>query len=303
MNSLKAFAFHINTTISWPLSKSFVRSYVNWALSVKKLRPESVKVYISDIKLAHRLRDKKIEFDNDFFINSMLKGAKNMSLYSNKYKSKKFVMTFPLLKLLGHEIASSNWDPASKLVFWAACCTAFFGSFRLGEILPKSEKTEPETLTWDRVRFTQKNSIVINIKFPKVIRDHAGDFVDIFEIKNCSMCPFSALKNLAESNPIGVSKNLPVFRFKNGKNLTVSNFTRTMISLLEKHIGPQAQYFSGHSFRAGIPSALAECPNLASDYDIMVWGRWSSDTYKSYTRLKHNARLAIFNKIISMFKL
>jgi hypothetical protein len=117
------------------------------------------------------------------------------------------------------------------------------------------------------------------------------------------MCPFSALKNLAESNPIGVSKNLPVFRFKNGKNLTVSNFTRTMISLLEKHIGPQAQYFSGHSFRAGIPSALAERPNLASDYDIMVWGRWSSDTFKSYTRLKHNARLAIFNKIISMFKL
>jgi len=141
MNSLKAFALHIKTSISWPLSKSFVRSYVNWALSVKKLRPESVKVYISDIKLAHRLRDKEIEFDNDFFINSMLKGAKNMSLYTKKYKSKKFVMTFPLMKLLGHEIASSNWDPASKLVFWAACCTAFFGSFRLGEILPKSDKT------------------------------------------------------------------------------------------------------------------------------------------------------------------
>jgi hypothetical protein len=146
-------------------------------------------------------------------------------------------MTFPLIKLLGHEIASSNWDPASKLVFWAACCTAFFRSFRLCEILPKSEKTEPEILTWDRVRFTQENSIVLNIKFPKIIRDHAGDFVDIFKIKNCSMCPYSALKNLAKSDPVGVSQNLPVFRFKNGKNLTISIFTRTMMSLLEKHIG------------------------------------------------------------------
>jgi hypothetical protein len=77
MNSLKAFAFQNNVAISWPLSVNLVRRYVNWALSVKKLRPETVKVYISDLKLAHKLRDKKIEFDNNFFINSMLKGAKN----------------------------------------------------------------------------------------------------------------------------------------------------------------------------------------------------------------------------------
>jgi hypothetical protein len=30
----------------------------------------------------------RIEFDNDFYINSMLKGAKNISLYTKKYKSK-----------------------------------------------------------------------------------------------------------------------------------------------------------------------------------------------------------------------
>jgi hypothetical protein len=32
------------------------------------------------------------------------------------------------------------------------------------------------------------------------------------------MCPYSAWKNLANSDPLGVAKNLPVFRFKNGKN-------------------------------------------------------------------------------------
>jgi hypothetical protein len=108
---------------------------------------------------------------------------------------------------------------------------------------------------------------------------------------------------LAESNQQNVLRNLPVFQFKNGKILTVSVFTRTMVSLLEKHVGDHAKHFSGHSFRAGIPSALANTPDLASDSDIMVWGRWSSDSYKSYTRLKHNARLAIFNKITSMYKL
>jgi hypothetical protein len=253
--------------------------------------------------LAHRLKDERIEFENDFFINAMLKGARNVSLYTDPCHSTRFAMSFPLLKIIGHEIAISSWDPNSKNVFWTACCIAFFGSFRLGEILPKSEGTEPETLTWNRVHFTAKNSAVINIKFPKVIRNSTGDFVDIFEIKNSSFCPFSALKNLAETNQQNVLKNSPVFQFKNGKNLTVAIFTRTMISLLEKHVGMQAKNFSGHSFRAGIPSALANTPNLASDSDIMVWGRWSSDSYKSYTRLKHNARHAIFKKIISMYEL
>ncbi len=71
-----------------------------------------------------------------------------------------------------------------------------------------------------------------------------------------------------------------------------------MVLLLSKHISENAKNFSGHSFRAGIPSAL-----LASDSDIMVWGRWSSDSYKTYTRLKHSARITIFNKIISMYKM
>ncbi len=203
----------------------------------------------------------------------MLRGAKNIFLYSELCNSSRFAMSFPLPKLIGHEIAVSNWNPDNKKVFWAACCTAFFGSFRLGEILPKSEGIEPETLTWNRVHFTAKNSAVINIKFPKIIRNHAGDFVDIFEIKNSTFCPYSALKNLADSNPQSVLKNLPVFQFKNGRNLTVSVFTRTMVTLLSKHVGEHAKKFSGHSFRAGIPSVLANTPNLASDSNIMVWGR------------------------------
>ena len=48
-------------------------------------------------------------------------------------------MTLELLKILGHEIAKTDWPENSKQVLWCACTTAFFGSFRLGEILPKSE--------------------------------------------------------------------------------------------------------------------------------------------------------------------
>jgi hypothetical protein len=66
----------------------------------------------------------------------MLKGAKNLSLYKNIFKPAKFVMSYQLLRILGHEIATSNWKQDSKTVFWSACCLAFFGSFRIAEILP-----------------------------------------------------------------------------------------------------------------------------------------------------------------------
>jgi hypothetical protein len=48
---------------------------------------------------------------------------------------------------------------------------------------------------------------------------------------------------------------------------------------------------------------LASHPNLATDHEIMIWGRWSSDSYKAYTRLKHEAKLGIFKKIVSIYNL
>jgi len=44
-------------------------------------------------------------------------------------------MTLALLKLIGHQIAKSDWSDDSKLTVWGACTTAFFGAFRIGEIL------------------------------------------------------------------------------------------------------------------------------------------------------------------------
>jgi hypothetical protein len=275
---------------------------MNWALTKKKLSPDTVKIYLSDLRLAHKIRSVEPKFENDFFIKVMLKGAKNVSLYTNITKKSKFVMSFPLLRIIGHDIALSTWSNDSKLVFWSACCVAFIGSFRLGEILPKSENNI-ENLTWSQIRFTNMGSVVINIRFPKVIRNNTGDFVDLFEIKNSMFCPFSSLKALAHQRSLEINRDLPVFQFANGVNLSPKVFTSTVVSLLERHIGGAAKNFSGHSFRAAIPSALANSPNLASDSDIMLWGRWSNESYKAYVRLKHNARKEIFNKIVSMYNL
>jgi hypothetical protein len=101
------------------------------------------------------------------------------------------------LKLLGNKIAVADWSTDSKRIFWTASCLAFFGSFRLGEILsPNDSIFSRETLTWDDIQIFEDHAI-INIRFPKSLRSKRGDFVDIFPFPDC--CPLSALKGLRES--------------------------------------------------------------------------------------------------------
>ncbi len=287
-------------SFSWPMDVTFLRSFTSWALTSRGFSPQTVSIYLSDLKLAHKLRNLDSSQFDDFFVKSMLKGAEKLLLYSTICKKTRLVLTYPLLRLLGNEIAVSDWSDDRKRTFWTACCLAFFASFRLGEILSPSESSfSRETLTWDNIQIFEDHA-VIHIRFPKSLRSKRGDFVDIFPFHGC--CPLSALKNLnANKKELG-GKNYPVFMFNSGKFLTPDALVRTLRLLLKKHIGTEANFLSGHSFQAGIPAALANCPELASDDDIRKWGRWNSNSYQVYTRLKLNARRAIFVKISNAIK-
>jgi hypothetical protein len=154
VNCLSKFCISHGIIQSWPIDLKTLRSFVNWALTKHKLSCSSARVYLSDLKLAHNLRGLKTVIFKDFFIKSMLKGAENLALYENISKRARLIMTLPLLKILGHEIAKSSWSSDSKRVFWSACCLAFFGSFRMCEILMSSEKQfSEEHLSWSRVTF------------------------------------------------------------------------------------------------------------------------------------------------------
>jgi len=107
------------------------------------------------------------------------------------------------------------------------------------------------------------------------------------------------MKMLYLSRGKNVKINSPVFRFESGKMLTPTFLTSTMRVLLHPHIGAAADQLSGHSFRAAIPSALANNDMLATDEEIKLWGRWGSPSYKKYVKLEMKRRKAIFVKITS----
>ena len=89
----------------------------------------------------------------------------------------------------------------------------------------------------------------------------------------------------------------PVFRFETGRNLIPSQLNVVLSNLLADLCLPGQDTITCHSFRAGIPSTLSLFPHLISSDDIKGWGRWHSECYKRYTRLRHEQKRKIFNKI------
>ena len=210
-------------------------------------------------------------------------------------------MTLPLLKILGHKTSLLNWDKVNEQTVWTAMNLSFFSSCRMGELLTAKEHVFDPTanLTWADINFHEEDNVIIHIKNPKSNRQ-GGEFVDIFSFTGQGVCPIMALK---EHRRLQIEAGLfdphgPVFKFSNGKFLTMAYLNKLLKQLLEGVIDQSTDSISCHSFRAGIPSALARFPDLASSGDIKGWGRWDSDCYTKYTRMLSDQKRVIFNKIV-----
>ena len=303
MSAMKCFElFETEKSVkeSWPLSKFVLRDFVSWAIFKRNLKSSTVQSYLGSLLQMHKLNDLSCDSFYDAVLKSMIRGAENLSFYKDMSKGTKKVMTLPLLKILGHRISSSDWEDDTKQVFWTALVIAFFGSFRFGEILCRSESShnKSEVLLWEDIIF-RKDSVTIKIKIPKT-RNLKGECVDLFEIDEVSYCPVRALVRLRKLKGQSICNKEPVFMFKTGIFLTSVSLNATLYELLNPVIGAVAAgQISGHSFRAALPSALARCPDLVAEEDIKLWGRWSSSSFKRYTRLTPNKRRKIFGQIVS----
>ena len=186
-----------------------------------------------------------------------------------------------------------------KQTVWSACCTAFFGSARMGELLAKSEASLDQTsdLVWEDIKIKPQH-IIIHIKLPKC-RTSEGEFIDLFSFEQNNYCPVqSILSHQAMQKEAGLwDSRGSVFRLGDGSNLTTTSLNRTLRELLREVVDYSKDAILCHSFRAGVASSLERFPNLASSEDIKGWGRWESAAFKKYARLKVDKRREIFEKI------
>jgi hypothetical protein len=214
--------------------------------------------------------------------NWVIKGLRNAK--SKKGKSPKKTtspVTVGLLKRLRRYLSKKGGKKVTRLSAWAGSVVAFWGCFRLGEILCKKQMDfdKYSDLTWKDVRFARK-SVRIRIKSGKTGGSEPIT-VCLGALPCKSLCPRRALRKLKELQvEKGMyCKNLPVFRKGGGKNFRPLD----MIRLL-KQVQDPGQSLSGKSFRAGIPSALAKNKGDFGAGELKNFGRWKSAAFKTYIK-------------------
>ena len=293
-HSMQKFAQHTGIHVTWPFSQSILHRYIAWAFDTAELSSTTIKAYVHDFSIIHKLRGLDNSNCTSFLTLTALKGAENMELYKNITKKCKSTMDLDLLKKLGHQIAKCSMSQHDKQVYWVACTLAFWGSFRMGELLEKTEnELSVEAMTWSDIK-DSGDSITVHVKIPKV-KSRAGDDIHIFEFKGHNVCPVKAFKALRKMSS---QDSQHIFTLDSGKNLTIAKFTHMIKSWAAPYRSKEfVENLSGHSFRNAIPSVLACRPDLAEEDDICTWGRWTSLAFRIYARTTVETKRAIFQKI------
>ncbi len=112
------FVKHRGLTVSLPVSSQILHGYVNYLKNWKLLRASTIKSYLSGLKKLHILNYRSTLAFEDPILYSYLKGIENFEACKNEICLQRNVITFPILKIWGHCIFTSDLSMFDKHVLW-----------------------------------------------------------------------------------------------------------------------------------------------------------------------------------------
>ena len=183
------------------------------------------------------------------------------------------------------------------VMLWAACCTAFFGFFRMGELTsPTVTSKGPVDCVYvgDVAVDDHSNPWLVRIHLRKSKTDQLGRGVDIYLGRTDEdLCPVAAL--LAYLAVRGMEPG-PLFKLSDGRFLTKQLFITRVRSALSA-LGYDCSSYAGHSFRIGAATTAAECG--IEDSLIKILGRWESSAYQLYVRSSQQTLKSVSKRLVA----
>lgn len=295
-NHLKACQEETGSNMDLPLSQEKIIMFLTWLLQERSIKGTTAESYISGLRAIHQAQGLPVPMMRPDIVKSILSGAKHQDSIEDRInpKSKRLPMTLTALRVLKNELSSQNLNKIDIRMIWAVACLAFYGSLRMGELLTeKADEYDANfTCMTEDIEIVQ-GTVQIRLKNPKEDKSGKDIIVDIFRNdKDC--CPTRALEKWWSMKPPR-AVNKPAFRFADGGALSKRCFNKIIARCMNHHVPEGEGFYSGHSFRAGIPSMLGEMGY--SDEDIMSVGRWSSSAYETYVKMPRTRRQEMARRI------
>ena len=168
-------------------------------------------------------------------------------------------------------------------MLWAAFTMAFYGFFRVGELV---------NLHWSDVSFSP-DRISITLCQSKTDPFRRGCTVKIFKT-NSSTCPHHAMDHYRKVTG-EITPSTPLYQAGRFHPLSRAAVTTTLRQLLKK-AGIDHAHYSSHSFRIGAATTAAAAGLPA--WVIKSLGRWTSNAYLTYIH-QHPALTSKIFKLLS----
>ena len=231
-------------------------------------------------------------------VKQVLRGLKNKNLLDDRTKKtpRRLPMTKSIMLLLKELIRTWEESPPMKIMTWSICTLAFAGSFRIHELLCRTENVyDPDfDLLWEDITKTvprnkdDRTMVSIRLKCPKESKAGKSTVVDVFETKD-HLCPVKALgkwEKLARTQ-----ERSPVFLQQDGRLMTGQKLNVILDKLLRPNLNYKGGKITTHSFRAGVASMMAE--EGLSDEEIKSMGRWHSRAFEAYVKKPRTKRATL----------
>ena len=187
---------------------------------------------------------------------------------------------------------------AKQLACWCAMLLAFFGCFRLSNLVPHSKKKfDPlKQLKRDDVRFN-KDMVLIFYKWSKTNQN--ADRVSWIPISTVADVRFNVkfyLQKILET--VKAPSDAPLFTYSKKDFHSKYSLIRLLDQCMFK-AGLQMCDFSWHSFRRG--SAVFAFELGLADTAVQLLGDWSSLAFKQYLEFAYVRKASLAKKIAKSF--
>ena len=246
---------------SFPTSEWLLMLFATWLAQSRRLAPPSVSSCIAAVRSWHI----------DLGSPDPTRGASRLA---RLLRGIRLPITNRLMGVLFSALSAPSFD---HVMFWAACCTAFFGFLRVSEFTCTGVFVPSRHLAITDIHLGGAGHYRLFVKASKTDQLHRGCTV-LLGPSGQDICPVAALSRYLA---LRGSTHGPLFICANGSPLSPSLINDWLRSILAT-AGVPGNY-SSHGFRIGAATSAAVAG--VPDHVIQALGRWSSDCYRRYIRL------------------
>ena len=273
-----------------PLYQQILLFYVTFL--ARRLSYKSIKVYLSGIQFCSNFMGLTTNVSEMCQLFSVLRGIRRVQGSSCTRPRRPALTVTHLNQIIRYVFASPIYHPHDKIMLVSAITIAFFGLLRSSEYCVSSRLTyDPASvLLFSDISFTAHyKCLTIKIKSSKTDPSRVGCDIRIGYVGN-NVCPVNRLLAFLNVHP---SMEGPLFTFQDGSFLT-----RQAVADLLKLSLPNVRYVNSHSLRIGGASAAASAG--VPDSTIQIMGRWSSNAYLLYLRLRDEDISSVTSRIATV---